>query len=99
MTNIANPAAFNARTEKFIPCGYYDQLNKGIAASHSIFNYSNFLIFTQMHNSKILQSKKLLVLDEGHQIESQIVDQIGITISKKTLQRYIANLSFREYQI
>ena len=70
----------------FTPCEYYDQLNKGKLASHTIFNYANFLIFVR---SKKIGTRKLLVLDEGHQIENQVVEDIGITISKKTLQKYI----------
>lgn len=69
----------------FTPCEYYHQLNKGMLASHTIFNYANFLIFVK---SNRLHKRKLLVLDEGHQIENQIVEDIGITISKNALQRY-----------
>ena len=32
----------------------------------------------------------MLILDEGHQIETQIVGHVSITISKRTLQQYIA---------
>ena len=68
--------------EKFVPCPYYDQLNIGLVASHSVFNYANFLIFLQR---KALPKRELLILDEGHQIESQIVEQVGFTITKRTL--------------
>ena len=70
----------------FTPCEYYDQLNKGMLACHTIFNYANFLIFVR---SKKIERRKLLVLDEGHQIENQVVEDIGISISKKALQKYI----------
>jgi Rad3-related DNA helicase len=70
----------------FTPCEYYDQLNKGILASHTIYNYANFLIFVKSRN---LEKRKLLILDEGHQIENQIVEDIGISISKNILQKYI----------
>src|SRR5919109_3092175 len=39
------------------PCGYFDQLNKAFKASFSIFNYSNFLIFS-MFNNKNKNKKK-----------------------------------------
>jgi Rad3-related DNA helicase len=70
----------------FTPCEYYDQLNKGKLASHTIFNYANFLIFVKSQN---LERRKLLILDEGHQIEKQVVEDVGISISKRTLQKYI----------
>jgi ATP-dependent DNA helicase DinG len=71
--------------DKFIPCPYYDQLNIGLAASHTILNYANFLIFSHM---RALPKRELLILDEGHQIESQIVEHIGFIITRKTLQKY-----------
>jgi len=71
---------------EFIPCPYYDQRNKGLVASHSIFNYANFLLFLGM---KILPKRELLILDEGHQIEDQIIKHLGISITRRTLQKFI----------
>ena len=51
-------------------------------SSHSIFNYANFLIFLRLKKDP-LRRKDLLVLDEGHSIESQLFDQVGLSISKK----------------
>jgi hypothetical protein len=76
--------------DQFQPCPYYDQLNRGLVASHSIFNYANFLIFLRMkNNSTVLPEKELLVLDEGHQIENEIVEHIGLSLTRRTLQKYI----------
>ena len=86
LVDISRAEAIDKRAQ-FDPCAYYDQLNKGMLASHTIFNYANFLIFTR---SKKIEARKLLVLDEGHQIENQIAEDIGISISNKTLQKYIA---------
>ena len=61
---------------------YYDQLNMGLVASHSIFNYANFLIFLRMRNGGFLPEKELLILDEGHQIENQVVEHVGISLTK-----------------
>lgn len=79
---------FEKIRDTFTPCPYYDQLNKGIIASHSIFNYANFLIFLRWQKG-LLRQKDLLVLDEGHSIENQFVDQVGLSISKRTLPRYL----------
>ena len=49
--NITRPEAIDKRSQ-FVPCPYYDQLNKGMLASHSIFNYANFLIFVRAKNNK-----------------------------------------------
>ena len=42
--NVSEQEAIEKRSQ-FTPCPYYDQLNKGRLASHTIFNYANFLIF------------------------------------------------------
>ena len=94
LKNITNKEAIENRTlNDFTPCQYYDQLNKGMLASHTIFNYANFLIFLRRSGpnakKRVLGYRDLLILDEGHQIENQIVDDVEITIAKKTLQRYI----------
>lgn len=87
-THTKNFQDFKMIRNSFTPCPYYDQLNKGIIASHSIFNYANFLRFLRLKR-KILPEKNLLILDEAHSIESQFVDQIGISVSKRMLQKYI----------
>ena len=77
------------------PCEYFDQLNAALSSSHSIFNYSNFLAL--LPNKKILPPRKLLVLDEGHLLETEIVKYRGVSISKKRWKRYIPNLKMIDY--
>lgn len=92
--HLANltPEVLSQRKERFLPCPYYDQLNKGKVVKHSIFNYANFQLLLRIPpaSPSALPSKELLILDEGHQIETQIVGHVSITISKRTLQQYIA---------
>jgi Rad3-related DNA helicase len=77
------------------PCEYFDQLNAALTSSHSIFNYSNFLAL--LPNKKVLPPRKLLVLDEGHLLETEIVKYRGVSISKKRWKRYIPNLKMIDY--
>jgi ATP-dependent DNA helicase DinG len=77
------------------PCEYFDQLNIALTSSHSIFNYSNFLAF--LPSKKIIQPRELLVLDEGHLLETEIVKFRGISISKKRWKRYIKDLKIIDY--
>ena len=86
--HASNFEDFEKIRKNFVPCPYYDQLNKGIISSHSIFNYANFLTFLRL-KTEILPKRALLVLDEGHSIENQFVEQVGVSISKKVLQKYI----------
>ena len=90
LTNLTTQA-LDHRKEKFTPCPYYDQLNKGKVAPHSIFNYANFQLFLRIPPNSIngLPQKQLLVLDEGNQIETQIVSNTSISISKRTIQQFI----------
>ncbi|MDQ3984124.1 MAG: hypothetical protein M3222_03100 [Thermoproteota archaeon] len=69
------------------PCEYFDQLNIALTSSHSIFNYSNFLAF--LPSKKIITPRELLVLDEGHLLETEVVKFRGLSISKKRWRRYI----------
>jgi Rad3-related DNA helicase len=77
------------------PCEYFDQLNAALTSSHSIFNYSNFLAL--LPNKKVLPPRKLLVLDEGHLLETEIVKYRGVSISKRRWKRYIPNLKIIDY--
>ena len=77
------------------PCEYFDQLNAALTSSHSIFNYSIFLGL--LPNKKSLPERELLVLDEGHLLETEIVKFRGLTISKKRWKRYIQDLKIIDY--
>ncbi|HKO64275.1 MAG TPA: helicase C-terminal domain-containing protein [Candidatus Nitrosocosmicus sp.] len=77
------------------PCEYFNQLNIALAASHSIFNYSNFLAF--LPYNKRLSERELLVLDEGHLLETEIVKFRGLSISKKRWKRYIGDFDIVDY--
>jgi Rad3-related DNA helicase len=54
------------------PCEYFNQLNIALTSSHSIFNYSIFLAFLP-YNKCLISERELLVLDEGHLLETEIV--------------------------
>ena len=77
------------------PCEYFNQLNMALTSSHSIFNYSIFLAL--LPNKKSLPERELLVLDEGHLLETEIVKFRGLTISKRRWKRYIQDLKIIDY--
>jgi len=66
------------------PCEYFDQLNSASTSSHSILNYPIFLAL--LPNKKVFPSRELLVLDEAHLLETEIVRFRGLTISKKKME-------------
>ena len=48
-------------------------------------------------NSKILRPRELLVLDEGHLLETEIVKFRGLSVSKRRWKRYIQDLQMVDY--
>jgi ATP-dependent DNA helicase DinG len=81
--------------EEWKPCEYFDQLNMALTASHSILNYSMFL--SVLPHKKTLPERELLVLDEGHLLETEIVKFRGLSISKRRWKRYIHDLKIVDY--
>jgi Rad3-related DNA helicase len=76
-------------------CEYFDQLNVALSSSHSILNYPIF--FALLANKKVLPSKDLLILDEAHLLEIEIVKFRGLSISKRKWKRYIPTLEMVDY--
>jgi ATP-dependent DNA helicase DinG len=80
------------------PCEYYHQLNIALTASHSVLNYSIFLTF--LTNKFLgLPSRELLVLDEAHRLEEEVVKFTGISISRRKWRRYIPDLRIDDHGI
>lgn len=88
LQNFNNPREWN-------PCYYFDQLFQALKASHSIFNYSIFL--SLLSNKNMMQQRDLLVLDEAHLLETEIVKFRGLSISKKRWRRYIHDFKMLDY--
>jgi ATP-dependent DNA helicase DinG len=75
------------------PCEYFHQLNIALAASHSILNYSMFFAIM----NKKLPSRELLILDEAHMLETEIVRFRGISISRRKWRKYIPDLRIDDH--
>lgn len=77
-------------SENFEPCGYFLQKAIGELASHTIYNYANFQIYLRRKNhEEILPTRDLLILDEGHNLEDEMVNQISQPISSRKLQKFM----------
>jgi ATP-dependent DNA helicase DinG len=77
--------------KEWIPCEYYDQLNIARNASHSIFNYSMFL--TLLPSEKIIAPRGILILDEGHLLETEVLNLTGYILSKNKWRKYLPGFS------
>ena len=62
------------------PCHYYHQKWIGSQATHTVYNYRYFL--SDIFYAGATQKRKLLVLDEAHQLENEVGDFRSFTIRK-----------------
>lgn len=81
--------------EEWRPCPYFDQLNIAKLSRHSVYNYLMFLAFLPIKNA--LKPRELLVLDEGHLLEHEIVKFTCISISKRRWKRYIPDFEIIDH--
>ena len=88
LKNFGNPRQWS-------PCYYFDQLFQALKASHSIFNYSIFL--SLLANKSMIQQREILVLDEAHLLETEIIKFRGLSISKKRWRRYINDFKMIDF--
>jgi ATP-dependent DNA helicase DinG len=65
------------------PCHYYHQKWIGGQATHTVYNYRFFL--SDIFYAGATQKRKLLVLDEAHQLENEVGDFRSFTIRKNML--------------
>lgn len=79
---------------EYSACPYYEQLYQALASHTCLMNFSSFLY--QTHMSKRFGQRDLLIVDEAHQMEPQLLDFIGITLTDKRLKRY--GVELEEYQ-
>lgn len=63
-------------------CDYYTQRDKAVASNICLMNFASFLY--QTNYTENFKRRSLLILDEGHNIETQLLDFISITITEKT---------------
>jgi len=65
------------------PCHYFHQKWTGARSSHTVYNYRYFL--SDVFYAGTAQKRNLLVLDEAHQLESEVGDFRSFTIRKNML--------------
>ncbi len=65
------------------PCHYFHQKWIGARSSHTVYNYRYFL--SDVFYAGSTQKRNLLVLDEAHQLESEVGDFRSFTIRKNML--------------
>lgn len=80
--NLADlPVGFEYST-----CPYFEQLFRAIHAHTCLMNFSSFLYQTVMTSR--FAPRDLIIIDEGHQIEPQLLNFISISLNDLRLQNY-----------
>jgi Rad3-related DNA helicase len=67
-------------------CTYYDQKWNGFRSPITVYNYS--FLLSELKYARDVPSRKLLVCDEGHELEKQIVGFAAFQLKKSILQIY-----------
>lgn len=78
-------------------CPYYEQVYRAINAPHVLMNFSSFLM--QYHYTPRFGPRDLLVLDEGHHAEEQLLDFVSIGLNDIDLLPFgikLPNLEFAD---
>lgn len=72
---------------EYCACPYYEQVYKSIESPKVVMNFSSFLYQTSL-TKRFNDVRDLLIIDEAHNIESQILDFISFSISDQVLQTH-----------
>jgi Rad3-related DNA helicase len=72
---------------QYSACPYYEQVYKAIDSSQVIMNFSSFLYQTTL-TRRFGKIRDLLVIDEAHNIESQILDFVSFSLSDTLLSNH-----------
>ena len=67
-------------------CPYYDQVYKAIESKNVVMNFSSFLYQTTL--TQRFGKRDLLIIDEAHNIEPQILDFVSLSINDSMLQKH-----------
>jgi len=67
-------------------CPYYEQVYKAVFGRKVVMNFSSFLFQTTLTNR--FDKRDLLIIDECHQTEPQLLDFVSLSINDLQLQRY-----------
>lgn len=87
---LSESVVYEGEEEK---CHYFLQKYKGLAASHTIFNYAAYLSLLLYSNEP--PERKVVVCDEAHELEHHAVSFFGIEVRKAWAD--LVNVEFPDY--
>jgi len=72
---------------KYSACPYYEQVYTALQSPKVVMNFSSFLFQTQMTN-RFNEPRELMIVDECHNIEPQLLDFVSLTINDSHLSQF-----------
>ncbi len=72
---------------RYSACPYYEQVYKALAGRKVTMNFSSFLFQTQM-TKRFDEPRDMMIVDECHNIEPQLMDFVSLTIGDAHLQQH-----------
>lgn len=72
---------------RYSACPYYEQVYRAVNGRKVVMNFSSFLFQTQM-TTRFREPRDMMIVDECHNIEPQLMDFVSLTISDATLQKH-----------
>jgi len=72
---------------QYSACPYYEQVYQAINNHNVVMNFSSFLYQTQM-TKRFDEPRGMLVIDECHNVEPQLLDFVSVTLNDIQLQKH-----------
>jgi Rad3-related DNA helicase len=72
---------------RYSACPYYEQVFKAVNGRKVAMNFSSFLFQTQM-TKRFDNPREMMIIDECHNVEPQLMDFVSLTISDAHLSKY-----------
>ncbi len=69
---------------KYSMCPYYERVFEALSSRKLVMNFSSFLYQTSM-SKRFKEPRDITIIDEAHNIESQLLDMVSLTVSDKHL--------------
>ena len=76
---------------QYSACPYYEQVHQAINNHNVVMNFSSFLYQTQM-TKRFDKPRGIMIIDECHNVESQLLDFVSISLNDVQLQKFGVNI-------
>jgi Rad3-related DNA helicase len=94
-----NGTYLKAECKCFSVCEYIKRRDFAMnISSFSLLNFSNMLLFTRLMNKNVYRKRPLLIMDEGHTLESFLYEYATINIGLKQFELLEPLMEFEDFK-